>query len=42
MHTQMPPDELRRRADFVILNDSSLARLHAQADALYTALADPW
>jgi dephospho-CoA kinase len=35
---QMPTDELRRRADFVIENDGDLDHLRAQVEALYTSL----
>src|SRR5690606_31986340 len=36
---QMPADELRRRADFVIENDGDLDHLRAQVEALYRKLA---
>lgn len=35
---QMPADELRRRADFVIENDGDLEHLRAQVEALYRRL----
>lgn len=38
MRHQLPPETLRRLADFVIENDGDLARLHAQVDALYERL----
>jgi dephospho-CoA kinase len=41
MQHQMPADELRRRADFVIENDGDLAHLRAQVEALYRRLTEP-
>jgi dephospho-CoA kinase len=38
MRHQMPADELRRRADFVIENDGDLGHLRAQVEALYRTL----
>ncbi len=38
MQHQMPAEELRRRADFVIENDGDLRRLRAQVGELYDAL----
>jgi dephospho-CoA kinase len=38
MQHQMPADELRRRADFVIENDGDLDRLRAQVAELYQKL----
>lgn len=38
MQHQMPADELRRRADFVIENDGDLAHLRAQVQTLYREL----
>src|SRR5690554_3867205 len=38
MQHQMPADELRRRADFVLDNDGDLDHLRAQVEALYRKL----
>ncbi len=39
---QMPAEDRRRRADFVIENDGDLAHLYAQVEALYQRLtSDP-
>ena len=38
MQHQMPADELRRRADFVVENDGDLAHLRAQVTNLYRKL----
>ena len=38
MRHQMPAEELRRRADFVIENDGDLSHLRAQVEALYRTL----
>ncbi len=38
MRHQLPPDELRRRADYVIENGGDLAHLHRQVGALYRTL----
>ena len=40
MKHQLPADDLRRRADFVIENDGNLAHLRAQVEALYRTLAE--
>ena len=41
MGHQLPPEELRRRADYVIENDGSLAELQRQVDALWISLTGP-
>jgi len=41
MRHQMPADDLRRRADFVIENDGDLDHLRAQVEALYQTLTTP-
>jgi dephospho-CoA kinase len=38
MHHQLPPDELRRRADYVINNAGSKEALRAQVRAVYEAM----
>ncbi|MDX1532572.1 MAG: dephospho-CoA kinase [Rhodothermales bacterium] len=38
MRHQLPPDELRRRADYLLVNDGDLAHLHAQVETLYRQL----
>jgi dephospho-CoA kinase len=38
MHSQLPPEDLRARADFVIVNNQDLAHLHTRTDQLYDAL----
>ena len=38
MRHQLPPEELRARADFVVVNNQDLAHLHTRADQLYNAL----
>ncbi len=40
MGHQLPPEELRRRADYVIENDGSLEDLRAQTIALYRAVVE--
>jgi dephospho-CoA kinase len=40
MGHQLPPDELRRRADYIIENDGPLDDLRAQVDALYQDLVE--
>ena len=35
MRHQLPPDELRARADYVITNDGTLADLEAEVEKLY-------
>lgn len=37
---QLPADELRRRADYVIENDGSLAALRGQVEAVYRAMLE--
>jgi dephospho-CoA kinase len=41
MGHQLPPDELRRRADYIIENRGSLGDLRLQVEALYRDLLDP-
>ena len=36
MRHQLPPEELRRRADYIIENDGDLEHLRRQVEALYT------
>ncbi|WP_272481741.1 dephospho-CoA kinase [Rhodothermus marinus] len=38
MQHQLPPEELRRRADFVLENTGSLETLRKQVEALYRRL----